>query len=249
MVLGKYSVLSGAIAREQQLANISANLANISTIGYKKNRMSFESILRGEQQMTDAKGINYNRIRNNFTDFSEGSMRGTGNPLDVGIYGDGFFKIQTPDGVQYTRRGDFHVDRTGLLLTGNNLPVLDDANAPIIIPDSDSSKISVNSLGDISTLSPDGTRNVVGSIGITTINDNKFLKRATDTLFSLEDEGRAIPVDEPNLAVGSLELSNINMTEEMALMIATNRAFESYQKVMKNYSKLGQKQDELGSIG
>jgi len=249
MASGKYSVLTGAIAREQQLANISANLANINTIGYKKNRMSFESILRGEQQTTNAKGINYNRIRNNFTEFSEGSMRGTGNPLDVAIYGDGFFKIQTPDGVQYTRRGDFHVDRTGLLLTGNNLPVLDDGNAPIIIPDSDSTKISMNSLGDISTLSSDGTRNVVGSIGITTINDNKFLKRETDTLFSLEEEGRAIPVDEPNLAVGSLELSNINMTEEMALMIDTMRAFESYQKVMKNYSKLGQKQDELGTIG
>ena len=249
MASGKYSVLTGAIAREQQMANISANLANINTIGYKKNRMSFESILRGEQQTTKAKGINYNRIRNNFTEFSEGAMRGTGNPLDVAIYGDGFFKIQTPDGVQYTRRGDFHVDRTGLLLTGNNLPVLDDGNAPIIIPDSDSTKISVNSLGDISTLSTDGTRNVVGSIGITTINDNKFLKRETDTLFSLEEEGRAVPVDEPNLAVGSLELSNINMTKEMAQMIDTNRAFESYHKVMKNYSRLGQKQDELGTIG
>ena len=129
------------------------------------------------------------------------------------------------------------------------MPVLDDGNAPIIIPDSGSAKISVNSLGDISTLSPDGTRNVVGSIGITTINDNTFLKRETDTLFSLEEEGRATPVNEPNLAVGSLELSNINMTEEMALMIDTNRAFESYQKVMKNYSKLGQKQDELGTLG
>ncbi len=249
MVSGKYSALAGAISREQRLANISANLANINTIGYKKNRMSFESILRGEQQTTKAKGINYSRIRENFTEFSEGPIKETRNPLDIAIYGDGFFKVQTLDGVQYTRRGDFHVDSNGILLTGNDLPVLDDANALIIIPDSDTAKISVNSLGDISTLSPDGGRNVVGSLGISTINDNKFLKRETDTLFSLEEDGIEIPVAEPNLAVGSLEISNINMTEEMALMIESMRAFESYQRVLKNYSKLGEKQDELGTIG
>lgn len=249
MVSGKYSALAGAISREQRLANISTNLANINTIGYKKSRMSFESLLRGEQQITQAKGINYSRVRENFTEFSEGPIRSTGNPLDIAIYGDGFFKVQGINGPQLTRRGDFHTAQDGTLLTGNNLPVLDNGNAPIIIPDADTSKISINTLGEISTLSIDGTRSVVGEIAVYTINDNTLLKRESDTLFSLKKGGIETLTIEPNLAIGSLEVSNVNMTEEMALMIESNRTFESYQKVIQAYSKLGQKQDELGTIG
>ena len=249
MVSGKYSALAGAISREQRLANISANLANINTIGYKKNRMSFESLLRGEQQTSNAKGINYSRIRENFTEFTEGPIKNTANPLDIAIHNDGFFKVQSVDGFKYTRRGDFHVDQDGTLLTGNDMPVLDEGNAPITIPDTDTSKISVNSLGEISILSIDGTRNVVGKLAIYTINDNKFLKRDSDTLFSLKEGGQEVLMEEPQLAVGSLEVSNVNITKEMALMIESTRTFESYQKVIKAYSQLGQKQDELGTIG
>lgn len=249
MVSGKYSALAGAISREQRLANISSNLANVNTIGYKKNSMTFESILNGEQQTSTAKGINYSRIRQNFTDFTEGPMKETANPLDFAIHGDGFFKIQVGAEFRYTRRGDFHVDSTGTLLTGNNLPVLDAANALITIPQTDTSRVSVSSLGEISILSPDGGRNIVGKLGIFTIEDPKLLKRETDTLFSLEKDGIETPIEEPTLAVGNLEISNINITEEIALMIESTRTFESYQKVIKAYSQLGQKQDELGTLG
>ena len=249
MVSGKYSALAGAISREQRLANIATNLANVNTIGYKKNSVTFESILKGEQQTSTAKGINYSRIRNNYTDFTEGPMKETANPLDIAIYGDGFFKIQAGAEIRYTRRGDFHVDSDGTLLAGNNMPVLDAGNALITIPQTDISHVSVNSLGEISILSLDGGRNIVGKLGIFTIEDTKLLKRETDTLFSLEKGGLEVPVEEPNLAIGNLETSNINMTEEMALMIESTRTFESYQKVIKAYSQLGQKQDELGTIG
>lgn len=249
MVSGKYSALTGAISREQRLANIATNLANINTVGYKKSRMSFESLLRGEQQTTSAKGINYSRVRENFTEFSPGSIKDTGNSLDLAIQGKGFFKVQSGDGYSYTRRGDFHVAQDGTLLTGNDLPVLDQGNAPITIPDSNTSNISTNSLGEISVLSPEGTREVVAVLGIYTIDDPLLLKRESDTLFSLEEGGQEILSQEPQVRSGSLEVSNVNMTEEMALMIDTRRTFESYQKVIKAYSKLGQKMDELGSIG
>jgi len=249
MVSGKYSALAGAISREQRMANISANLANVNTVGYKKNSMTFESILSNEQQTSTAKGINYSRIRENFTDFTEGPIKETANPLDIAIHGDGFFKVQGTNGVHYTRRGDFHVDSDGTLLTGNDIPVLDEANATITIPETDTAKVSVNSLGEISILSVDGTRNIVGELGIVTINDTSKLKRESDTLYSLEPGAQETVVDEPNLVVGNLEMSNINTTEEMALMIESIRAFESYQKVIKAYSQIGQKQDELGTIG
>lgn len=249
MVSGKYSALAGALSREQRLANISTNLANVNTIGYKKSRMSFESLLRGARQTGNAQGINYSRVRENFTEFTEGPVRGTGNPLDIAIHGDGFFKVQSIDGLTYTRRGDFHVGQDGTLVTGNDDPVLDDGNAPIIVPDTDTSKISINSRGEISILSIGGSREVVGKIAVYTINDNSLLKRESDTLFSLEQGGQETIISEPTLAIGSLESSNVNMTQEMALMIESSRTFESYQKVIKTYAQLGQKQDELGTIG
>lgn len=249
MVSGKYSALSGAISREQRLANIGANLANVNTVGYKKTRMSFESLLRGEKQISSGKGINFSRVRENFTEFTPGAIRNTSNPLDIAIHSEGFFKVQSEDGFKYTRRGDFHVDRDGILLTGNNMSVLDDGNAPIQIPNTDTAKISVDSNGEISILAMDGTREVVGTIAVYTFNENKFLNRESDTLFSLKNGGQEIISDEPNLNSESLELSNVNMTEEMALMIESTRTFESYQKVIKAYSTLGQKQDELGTVG
>ncbi len=249
MVSGKYSVLAGAVSREQQMANISSNLANINTIGYKKNRVTFESILRGEQQTGDARGINYNRIRNTFTDFSEGALKSTGNPLDLAIHGDGFFKVLSPDGMKFTKRGDLHLNKQGILQTGSKMPVMDENNQPIYVPDSDVGKVSVNSFGEVSILTMDGNRNIVGKIGVFTINDRKLLKRETDTLFSLEKGGTATVVEEPEIAVASLEVSNVNMTQEMALMIDTLRTFESYQKVAKSYSALGEKQSELGTLG
>lgn len=249
MVSGKYSALAGAISREQRLANIATNLANVNTVGYKKSRMSFESLLRGEQQTSNAKGINFSRVRENFTEFTEGPIKNTSNPLDIAIHQDGFFKVQSKEGFRYTRRGDFHVDQDGTLMTGNNMPVLDDGNAPISIPGNDTSKISVNSIGEISVLSIDGTRELVGKIAVYTMNENNSLKRESDTLFSLETGGQEVLSETPLLNVGSLEVSNVNMTEEMALMIESTRTFESYQKVIKAYSTLGQKQDELGTVG
>lgn len=249
MVSGKYSALSGAVAREQTMANIAANLANVNTTGYKKANVSFESLLQGAKQTNEAKGINYSRIKGNFTEFSSGPMVETGNPLDMAIHGDGFFKVQGPNGVLYTRRGDFVLDQNGNLKTSNGMAVLDGSNGPINIPDTTISQISISSLGEISTMGRDGSRSVVGSIGVVTINDTSKLKREADTTFSLQADGQETVATEPTLVIGNLETSNVNMTEEMTMMIDSLRTFETYHKVLKSYSDLGQKQDELGSLG
>lgn len=248
MVSGKYSALSGALAREQSMANIAANLANVNTVGYKKTSVSFESMLAGAKQTEEARGINYSRIKGNFSDFNPGPITGTGNPLDMAIHGDGFFKVQGPEGTLYTRRGDFTLDQAGNLQTSNGLRLLNQANGPITIPDAANSQISINSLGEISVMTREGDRSVVGKVGVVTIDDTSKLKREADTTFSLQADGQETPLAEPTLAVGSLETSNVNMTEEMTLMISSLRTFETYHKVLKSYSDLGQKQDELGSL-
>jgi flagellar basal-body rod protein FlgF len=249
MVSGKYSALTGAVSREQCMANIAANLANVNTVGYKKASVSFESLLAGARQRGEAKGINYTRIRKNIAEFSPGPIIETGNPLDMAIHGDGLFKIQGPRGILYTRRGDFVLDQDGTLQTSNGLPVLDESNGLITVPDSNTSRITVNSLGEVAVIDAEGNSSTAGTVGVVTIDDTSKLKRETDTTFSLAANGRETVVEAPRLAIGSIETSNVNMTEEMTRMIDSLRTFETYHKVLKSYSDLSQKQDELGSLG
>lgn len=249
MVSGKYSALAGAISREQAIANISDNLANVSTTGFKRSTMSFESILRGEQQKTDAKGINYSRVGKNATDFAAGPLKDTGNPLDIAIHGDGFLKVEGKNGVAYTRRGDLLIGSDDILRTRSGMKVLDDANGEIIIPDSSTSKVSINNAGMITLVGTDGTGSIVGRLAVVNVDDPTKLKKEEDTTFSLEDGGQEIPIEEPYIVSGSLESSNVNMIEEMTRMIGSYRTFETLHKVLSSYSDISQKQSELGSLG
>ncbi len=248
MVSGKYSALAGAVSREQAIANISNNLANGSTVGYKKSMVSFESLLRSEKQIVDAKGINYNRVRDNYSDFSQGPINVTENPLDVAINGDGFFKIQGPNGPLYTRSGNFQLDSSGRLITQNGMPVLDDGNVEITIPDPDINKIVMDSSGIISTVSKAGIPSEVGRIGVVTIDNLLTLQRENNTMFSLKDGGVELPIEEPTVSQGSLEVSNVNMTDELSRMINSHRTFETYHKILESYATIGEKQDELGTV-
>ncbi|BHH83391.1 flagellar basal-body rod protein FlgF [Desulforhopalus sp. 52FAK] len=249
MVSGKYSALSGAIAREQTIANVSNNLANVNTSGFKKSAVSFESILRGEKQATQAKGINYSRVRENFSDFSPGAIRQTDDPLDIVIHGEGFLKVQGPDQILYTKRGDLNIDSDGVLTTSNGLPVLDDAGGEIIIPDTESSAVAFSDSGTIYTLGEQGERTEVGQLGLVTFDDPSLLKKQSDTTFSLAGGAQEVPDGDSRILQGSLELSNVNMTAEMAKMIDSYRTFETYHKVLKSYSTIGEQQTELGSLG
>lgn len=249
MVSGKYSALAGAISREQAIANLSNNLANVSTSGYKKSHISFESVLKEQTQIGAAKGMNFNRVGKNFTDFSPGPVRMTDNPLDVTIEGKGFFKVQGPTGILYTRRGDMAIDSDGQLTTSNGLPVLDNGNAPITIPDTDISNVAVGDDGTIYTLGPQGARSEVAQLAVVDIADTLQLTRESDTTFSLAPGVPDNPSEDFRVIQGGLELSNVNMAEGMAEMINNYRTFETYHKVLKSYSTIGEQQEELGTLG
>lgn len=248
MVSGKYSALTGAITREQSMANVSSNLANVSTTGYKKLRMSFESMLRGEKQVLETKGINYNRVRANYNDFSQGPLRDTGNPFDLAVSGEGFFRIRTENEDLLTRKGNFLVDSNGLLVTDSGNPVLDDGGGEIVVPNTDTSKIVINDKGTISLMSFDGTRTEIATIGIYNVEDKAQLKTKNLTSFSFENQTADIQENDFVLVQGALENSNVNMTDEMAKMINNNRLYETYHDVLKSYSKLGEKLSDIGTV-
>lgn len=246
---GKYSALSGAVTREQTIANISNNLANVNTTGYKKSKISFESLLEGAKQATEAKGINYNRINKNVSDFTPGAIRQTEDPLDITIHGEGFLKVQGPDKALYTRRGDLALTENGLLTTSNGFPVLDDSGGEITIADTDTNSVAFSDSGAIFLLGEQGARTQVGQLGIYRFDDLTKLKREADTTFSLTEGAREIVDENPRIIQGSLELSNVNMTEEMANLIDSYRTFETYHKVLESYSTLGEQLNELGTLG
>ncbi|HKJ64842.1 MAG TPA: flagellar basal-body rod protein FlgF [Desulfopila sp.] len=248
MVSGKYSALSGAITREQNMANVSANLANVSTIGYKKARMSFEAMLRGERQTDETKGINYNRVRGNFTDFSQGPLKETANPFDLAINGNGFFKIRTPEGDLLTRKGNFVVGQDGRLLSENGMPVLGAGDGEIIIDRVDITKISIDADGFVYTVDENGETTTIAQLAVVDVTDRSLLRRQGETAFSQEPGALEIPAVDFSIAQGSLEVSNVNMTNEMTKMLYDNRLFQAYHNVLEGYSRLGEKLEELGTL-
>jgi flagellar basal-body rod protein FlgF len=249
MVSGKYSALSGAITRQQSIDNTSANLANVSTIGYKKTRASFEAMLRGERQILDTKGINYNRMKGNYVDFSQGPLQQTENPFDLAIHGDGFFKIRNGNQDLLTRKGNFVLDAEGRLLTDTGMPVLDNGNGEIILAGAAAGRIEIDNEGNIATVGPEGDTAIIAQLAIVDVEDRTLLQPEKDTAFSLPPGTLEIPAEEFSLVQGSLEISNVNMTDEMTKMIYDNRLFQAYHNVLEGYSKLGDKLDELGSLG
>ena len=244
MVSGKYSALSGAVSREQAISNIAANLANVNTTGFKKDRISFEAMLKGAKQSGETKGINFARIRTIGTDFSQGGMQTTGRSLDVAIDGPGFFKIRKGNETLYTRSGSFMLDTNGIVKTADGYTVIGGGDNPLQLDTTGGKNIVIGESGDIAV---NGTASG-NRIEVFAINDTSKLAKTGNNLYRLT-AGESEPQPQYRVVQGSLETSNVNMMEEMTAMIATQRLFEAHTKAIESFSKLGEKQDELGSIG
>ena len=120
MLKGLYLSKAGMLPQKQQLEVAANNLANINTIGYKKEDIFFRHLVNAVNASDPAQGEQK-------IDFSEGALRHTGNPLDAAIVGDGFFVVQTDQGEAYTRNGSFSLDGEGRLVTQSGDPVLSDS--------------------------------------------------------------------------------------------------------------------------
>lgn len=241
MSSGQYSALSGARAKMQMLEVIGNNLANAKTAGYKKDRLSFESLIDGLRQGSVAKGRNFTRIENTFTDYRQGGFEQSGNNLDLAINGPGFFKIAGEGGNFYSRQGNFRLDPDGLLINGSGFPVLGTSGQQIRLRND---QVTIDSAGRIF----DG-ENQVGEIGVFEVDDLAQIAKRGNGFFAPGPETIERRVDAPQLLQGQIESSNVNPLEEMTLLMDTMRSFEAYQKVLKTYNTIGGKLDELGSVG
>jgi flagellar basal-body rod protein FlgF len=216
-----FVALSRQAVLRRQMDVIANNIANMNTHGYKGEKMMFVDHLvrsRGGDSLLGEK-VAYVRDVAQFRDVTPGQMEQTHNPLDLALRGKGYFVVETPDGERYTRDGRFQLDQSGQLVTANGFPVLSDNGQPFFFAPNDGD-ISIAHDGTVST-----SNGPIGRIGVVLFDDEQALKRAAGGLYATDQT--ATPADDPSVAQGYLESSNIEPVTEMARMIDVNRAYQS----------------------
>lgn len=251
-----YSALFGALSNEFRLNNIANNLANVNTTGYKKDALAFKdtfvmfahdqimepvATVRSKKLFPEPIHIAKPRIAVSKTDFSQGSMKLTGGPLDVALNGEGFFKVQTPDGEFYTRNGKFRQTVDGTVVTEQGWPVLGQGG-PITLPAN--SQISINEAGEILA-----NNEVIDQFQVVNVEDNLMLEKRGRNLYQYREglNPAEVPAEGVSVNQGFLEAANVEVVTEMVNMIEAQRQFEAYTKIMQTtsdtdknaYSKVG----------
>ncbi len=236
---GLYAAVSGAIAQEKRLEVLTNNLANVNTTGYKKDALSFRSLLtEAEKAQGSTTLVSMSAF---YTDYSQGGVHHTGNPLDLALSGEGFFEIETAEGVRYTRQGNFLLNSENELVNIHGDPV-SGTGGPLIL---DGSLITIAQDGQITV-----DESSVGQIKIVNINDLQRLEKAGKSLF-INTGGKAnLTTDSPATVLQEhLELSNVNQVEEMVKLIEISRAYESFQKVIQSMDESSKKLvNEVGAL-
>jgi flagellar basal-body rod protein FlgF len=213
-----------ALMREYE--TITNNLANVSTAGYKRRCNAFSKSLKGQMTGEDkhlAGSINLNSS----LDFSQGNLSETERPLDFGLYGKGFFVIETPNGPLYTRNGIFHTNQNGQIVDSHEQIVTGEAG-PITIPsDIGISQVSVSTDGSISA---GGVP--IGKFQLVDFKDNEDKLVPTGESCYRMPDSKIQPVTAENIVVkqGNQELSNVKMIEELVDMIMVSRLYEANMK-------------------
>jgi len=240
-----YTAMTGAKHVFMQQAGTANNLANASTIGFKAQEHRFRAVpVLGEGMPTRAFVVDAS-----VSDvMDEGPLMFTGRNLDVAVQGRGWIAVQLPDGSEaYTRAGSLDVDVNGLLQTKSGYNVASDGG-PITVPPDNRIEIAPDgTVSVVPTFGTPNTANVVGRIKLVNPPETDMV-RGADGLFRMRN-GQPAPADEgPKLASGTLEGSNVNVTDAMVNLISLSRQFEMQIKMMTTADTNAQRADQLLSL-
>ncbi len=228
--MGNYLYTSMVSASEvmRGMADITHNLANASTTGFRADLSMFKSqTIPGAVNGGDAP-----KFERAGVDTSFGALQNTGKDLDIAVNGDGWIVIQAENGEAYTRRGDLRLDSLGQLSNGAGQLIIGDGG-PIAIPPHTKMEIAADGTISIQPLGqgPD-TVAVVGRISLVSL-DNDALYKDESGLLRLKDGATANEDAEISLVSGALEASNVNTISTMVKMIELQRSYETQIKMMK----------------
>ncbi|MEM7779362.1 MAG: flagellar basal-body rod protein FlgG [Pseudomonadota bacterium] len=245
---------TGLEAQDQRMRVIANNLANISTAGFKRDRVDFATLAYQEtrvagQQSTNqtayAVGLNLGtgvQVTGTSRIESQGTLNQTGNSLDLALDGPGFFQVELPAGgeIAYTRAGNFTLSPEGQLITSQGYAL----TPPIQIPQGASS-ISIAPDGTVSATQAGQSAPVqigqlqvasfVNPAGLRAIGDNFLTETAAS---GPADSGAAGQNGRGNIRQGMLETSNVNVVEELVEMIEAQRAYEINSKMVSSVDEM-----------
>lgn len=258
---GIYTAVSGAIAQDARLETIANNIANANTPSFKKDQQVFREYLTSHEKLPDVLQVpkvpasvesfydmqggdkSYVDVAGTYTDFKQGSIKNTGNNLDVAIEGQGFFEVLTPQGIRFTRFGSFNIDGEGRLVTKQGFPVLatgTDAQEPQsrVIRIAPGQAISIGNRGQVQQ-----NDQPLGQLSIVSVDNQDGLQKIGSSLYKTKDNYQLAINRNPEIELhqGSLEMSNVNIIKEMTDMISTTRTFESLQKAIQAYDQMSDK--------
>ena len=228
MIRGLYYSSSAMQYLDEKLDVVANNLANVETTGFKKSGVLFNQHMVAEQaKIRDQITIDplpKGEIRT-YIDTAQGGIRQTGNPLNFAIDGDAYFTIQTPDGIAFTRDGNFSHDDEGYITTMDGYPVIGEYNGPIRLFGAD---FSVSDSGDIVI-----DNHVVNRFLMHNFDINDVVPKGQNLYFA--KNWQEIDFIEPDAFIrqGYLETSNVNIVKEMISMIAINRQYQANEKAIR----------------
>jgi flagellar basal-body rod protein FlgF/flagellar basal-body rod protein FlgG len=233
---GYYAACAGLAAQTQALELVAHNLANLGTTGYRGEQTTFRSLVAGQSRLAgnavNASAINASAINAAINDYgvlsgsrldqTPGSLTATDNPLDAAVSGNGFFTVQSAQGVLYTRDGSFHLTPTGQLVTSQGDAVLGE-QGPITVPN-----------GNL-TISSDGTISVNGSV-VDKLRLAEFSPSTSMTAVGnstyYAPAGSALAAAESSVRQGMLESSNVSTTAGVVQLITVQRNAEMLSRAL-----------------
>ncbi|MEI6258960.1 MAG: flagellar basal-body rod protein FlgF [Deltaproteobacteria bacterium] len=243
------SILSGTMSQEMRLEILSNNMANANTVGFKEDRVfripETPASVWNNLSANQTKDVSINNISSlpvgTFTNFEQGHLKETGNVLDMALEGEGFFSVQTSQGMQYTRKGSFALNSNGTLVTQEGYPVLGKGGSQIQIS------------GQQVVVDPSGAIIVddveVGTLNIVEFANKTGLLKTGDSLYSQQNpKDTGSPAKKTVVQQRSIEGSNVDPVKMMTEMINVVRGYESYQKALQSLNEVDTKTNEVGKL-
>jgi len=218
---------SGLRSRMESLDLLANNLANTGTSGYKRDQAFYNLFLSDEASGADAvPATTLPVIQRQWTDFSQGTLQVTGDPMNLALSGNGFFVVNGPNGSLYTRNGNLQVLASGQLAVTGGYALQDVAGNPIQV--TTGSPIHITTDG---TVQQDGQ--TIGQLKVVTFSSTASLEKVGNTCFrSTDPKNKPAAADGVEIQQGKIEESNVPVAEAAMRLVAVMRQFEMLQKAV-----------------
>ncbi len=258
MLRGLYTSYTGMLNEQYRMDIMSNNLANADTTGFKKEGSTSQAY--AEVMAVKIKDLTENpntprrlgnmslgvKIGESYTDFSQGSLRDTGNTYDIALGGSGFFNIEFTSkagetSTKYTRDGGFTITKEGYLVTKDGDYVL-----------GENGRIQLSTTAGTTVFDRNGDiyqdDRLVASLKISDFEDTNYLTHYGETMWDAKEGAVEIDVEDPDVRQWYLEMSNANVVKEMVNMITISRHYESNQKMLTSFDETLEKTMTLSKL-